>query len=185
MNSKSPPLRTHPPGYAPDRLPANPAPRAQAHHIPTAAPAPHPSHRALLALPAQPVWVASARRFASTLFALWRLSVDERDCAVLIVGELAANAARHGRSDMTLHLALDPDMLHIAVSDCGDPGLSTPWTEDDPDEHGRGMDIVTTLATWVEILQDDSGRHVRAGLRVLQRRISGAAAPGPTEGHRV
>lgn len=126
---------------------------------------------ALIALPAREEWVGSARHFASCVVANWRLSADDRDSAVLVVGELAANAARHGYSDMTLQLTLDPGVLRITIDDHGGPGLHPqPPAGHDPDEHGRGMRIVNLLATRVETWQRSGGRRVLACLSVEHAR---------------
>jgi anti-sigma regulatory factor (Ser/Thr protein kinase) len=119
----------------------------------------------MLALPAQEAWVGTARSFVSFLVRHWRLSEDERDSAVLIVGELAANAAQHGHCDMVLSLALHADTLHITVTDSGEP-RSAGRLQADPEERGRGIQIVESLATWTVILQGEHGRRVHAGLEV-------------------
>ncbi|MFF0515554.1 ATP-binding protein [Streptomyces sp. NPDC004250] len=53
----------------------------------------------------------------------WRAgrSEEDREVAVLIVNELATNAVRHGRSDLTVALALAGATLHIDVTDRGEP----------------------------------------------------------------
>ncbi|MFI0906217.1 ATP-binding protein [Streptomyces sioyaensis] len=122
--------------------------------------------RAVLVLPARGACVRRARRFAAALLAWWALSAEEQETAVLIVSELTTNAAQHGRSDMTLHLTLDRDMLYIAVADHGDSGPSTLSPPDDPDEHGRGLPLVHALAARLDIHQDGYGRQVLAGLRI-------------------
>ncbi|MBM4790762.1 ATP-binding protein [Streptomyces sioyaensis] len=122
---------------------------------------------AMLVLPAQEACVRSARRFAAALLAWWALSADDQDTAVLIVSELTTNAARHGHRDMTIRLTLAPDMLHIAVADHGDvdpPTLS--HSDDDPDEHGRGLHIVHALTARLDIHQGSAGRQVHASLRI-------------------
>ncbi|MFF3763333.1 ATP-binding protein [Streptomyces sp. NPDC001922] len=136
---------------------------------------PHPSRTARFTLPAQTALAGCLRAAAADLLARWHLSDDECDAAVLIVGELAANAAVHGRSEMSLCLTLDPDTLCIVVSDRGDPSPSRePSAGDDPDEHGRGLDIVHTLATRVDLRHDSHGVSVVAWLavRAAQRRAA-------------
>jgi anti-sigma regulatory factor (Ser/Thr protein kinase) len=138
---------------------------------------------AVLALPAQELWVGHVRRFTAALLVHWRLAADERDSAVLIVAELAANAAQHGRSDMILRLTLAQDLLHIEVSDSGDPGRpGTPRTGD-PDEHGRGVGIVQALATRIDIRQSAHGRSVHACLGLVApvpQSVRPAPQPKPT-----
>ncbi|KAB1143540.1 ATP-binding protein [Streptomyces luteolifulvus] len=130
-------------------------------------PAPPCSARAQFTLPAQEALVGRLRAVAADQFTCWRLSGDERDSAVLIVGELAANAARHGCSEMTLCLLLDPGMLRIVVSDHGDPAPGPARSADgDPDEHGRGLDIVRALSIRVDLRHHDGGTWVLAHISI-------------------
>ncbi|MEU6091772.1 ATP-binding protein [Streptomyces sp. NPDC047085] len=132
---------------------------------PTSPPLPQPCrHQALLTLPAQEAHVSAARHFAAELLECWGVPAGERDSAVLIVDELAANAALYGRERMTLLLALDHGTLHIVVSDSGMAVEHRPH-DIAPDEHGRGTGIVQYLAQSTEIHQTRSGREVRACLK--------------------
>ncbi|MEV0374878.1 ATP-binding protein [Streptomyces sp. NPDC050636] len=110
--------------------------------------------------------MSATRHFTADLLRRWGIGEDERDSAVLIVAELAANAAQHGRADMTLLLALDHGMLQITVTDSGRPVPHRRRADADPDEHGRGTGIIELLAQWTEVHQSEYGRQVRAGLRV-------------------
>ncbi|MEW2613795.1 ATP-binding protein [Streptomyces sp. NPDC047880] len=134
---------------------------------PAAPGAPHCSQKAQFTLPAQKALVGCLRAAAADLLTRWRLSDDERDAAVLVVGELAANAATHGRSEMSLRLILVPGGLCIALTDRG--GLSRsrePSAGDDPDEHGRGLGIVRAIAERVDLRHDIHGVSVVAWLAV-------------------
>ncbi|WP_406567778.1 ATP-binding protein [Actinoallomurus soli] len=51
----------------------------------------------------------------------WRCPSADREPAELIVGELAANAAEHGRHDMTVRLSRREGVLWISVTDSGVP----------------------------------------------------------------
>jgi MFS family permease len=62
---------------------------------------------AAMALPTQAALVESLRRFTNDLLRFWRIGDAKREAAVLIVDELAINAVQHGRTDMTLLLALN------------------------------------------------------------------------------
>lgn len=67
--------------------------------------------------------------------------------AQLLVTELVANAVKHGQPAITLQLRLDPPGVGVRVHDDGDalpvvPGEAAP---DQP--HGRGLRIVSTLAS--------------------------------------
>ncbi|WP_432145997.1 ATP-binding protein [Streptomyces sp. bgisy084] len=128
---------------------------------------PRRSPKAQFTLPAQEALVGCLRRIAADLLGRWHLSDDERDAAVLIVGELAANAALHGRSEMSLCLTLGPGTLRIAVGDHGDPAPPRePSATDDPDEHGRGLTLVHALSSRVDLRRDDRGTWILACLAV-------------------
>ncbi|MFF9647016.1 ATP-binding protein [Kitasatospora aureofaciens] len=121
-------------------------------------------HQALLTLPAREAHVSAARHFTADLLESWGIPQDERDSAVLIVDELAANAARYGHECMTLQLALDHHMLHIVVVDSG-ADVDRPSHDTAADEHGRGNGIVEFLAQSTEVHQAPDGREVHACLQ--------------------
>ncbi|MGW1915228.1 ATP-binding protein [Streptomyces sp. NPDC002076] len=121
-------------------------------------------HQAVLTLPAQEAHVPAARHLAAELLECWCVPESERDSAVLIVDELAANAAQYGRERMTLLLALDGGTLHIVVSDSG-TAVERVRHDVAPDEHGRGTGIVDSLAQSTEVHHTRGGREVRACLR--------------------
>ncbi|MEU2718083.1 ATP-binding protein [Streptomyces sp. NPDC007205] len=120
--------------------------------------------QALLTLPAQEAHVSAARHFAADVLETWSVPTSERDSAVLVVDELAANAAQYGHERMTLLLTLDHDNLHIVVTDSG-AAVERHRSDTAPDEHGRGTGIVQYLAQSTEIHQTRSGREVHACLR--------------------
>ncbi|GGX79856.1 hypothetical protein GCM10010510_26210 [Streptomyces anandii JCM 4720] len=128
---------------------------------------PHHPVKARFTLPAHEALVGCLRGAARTVLTRWRLSAEEQDAALLVVGELAANAAVHGRSEMSLHLVLTHGTLGIIVGDHGDlvPSRQRP-ADDDPDEHGRGLDIVHTLSTGVDVHCGDHGTWILARLAV-------------------
>ncbi|MFJ2716542.1 ATP-binding protein [Streptomyces sp. NPDC087437] len=121
-------------------------------------------HQVLLTLPARKAHVSAARHFTADLLDCWRVPRSERDAAVLIVDELAANAAQYGREHMSLLLLLDHDTLHLVVSGSG-TAVERHHRETAPDEHGRGTGIVRHLAESTEVHQTRGGREVRACLR--------------------
>ncbi|MCQ4079367.1 ATP-binding protein [Streptomyces sp. RB6PN25] len=120
-------------------------------------------HHAQLTLPAKEAHVSAARHFTADLLECWSVPEREKDSAVLIVDELAANAARYGHEDMTLLLALDHRTLHIVVIDSG-TAVDRPSRDIASDEHGRGTGIVEYLAQSTEVHQTLGGREVRACL---------------------
>lgn len=124
-------------------------------------------YRALLALPAREECVRTCRQFTEALIRRWGLPQDVQDSAVLVVDELTANAARHGHADMTLLLVLAPGVLIVSVADSGARVLHpSPQTGIDPDEHGRGTEIVEFLAEWTAVRHTAQGHNVRVGLSV-------------------
>ncbi|MGW1894053.1 ATP-binding protein [Streptomyces sp. NPDC002004] len=128
---------------------------------------PHHPLKAQFTLPAQEALVGCLRSAARAVLTRWHLSEEERESALLIVGELAANAAVHGRSEMSLRLVLTEGTLGIIVGDHGESVPShRPAADDDPDEHGRGLDIVHTLSTRVDLHHDDHGTWILACLAV-------------------
>ncbi|MYS82109.1 ATP-binding protein [Embleya scabrispora] len=139
---------------------------------------------AAAALPAQECRVPGARRFARALLAFWGVAGDDLDSAVLVVGELAGNAARHGRADMTLVLALTDWVLRIEVTDHGEPD-ERPHPPCADDEHGRGLAIVEHLAESLETREDPRRRTTHATLRLAQLPPRGDPHPIPSTEHRV
>ncbi|MEU2421234.1 ATP-binding protein [Streptomyces sp. NPDC007851] len=129
----------------------------------------------MIALPAEECWVRTARRFAVSLLARWDVAPEDRDSVLLIVGELAGNAAQHGRPDMIVSLGFEGRAVCIEVADSG-ASTSVPHSRrpDAHDEHGRGVGIVEYLADWTETREERDRRRDRAGLRVA---ISPADAP--------
>ncbi|MET8566112.1 ATP-binding protein [Streptomyces flaveolus] len=87
--------------------------------------------------------VRTARRFAVSLLARWGVAPGDQDSVLLIVGELAGNAAQHGRADMIVSLTFEGRAVCIEVADSG-ASASVPHSRrpDADDEHGRGVGIV-------------------------------------------
>ncbi|CAM5579859.1 ATP-binding protein [Streptomyces griseomycini] len=125
------------------------------------------AHQAVLTLPSREVSVPGSRRFTDDQLRRWGIAEDERDSAVLVVDELAANAVQHGHADLTVCLALEENLLVITVTDSG-PEVTheDPRSQMPADEHGRGTWIVEFLALWTEIHDSDEGRQARVGLHV-------------------
>jgi anti-sigma regulatory factor (Ser/Thr protein kinase) len=125
------------------------------------------AHQAVLTFPSQEVSVPGSRHFTEDQLRRWGVAEDERDSAVLVVDELAANAVQHGHADLTVSLALEENLLVITVTDSG-PEVTheDPRSEMPADEHGRGTWIVEFLALWTEIHDSDEGRQARVGIHV-------------------
>ncbi|MFJ4688940.1 ATP-binding protein [Streptomyces sp. NPDC088789] len=120
----------------------------------------------LLALPAESRYVPVARRFADQGAAAWGLDQDCRDTLVLIVGELAANAAQHGGAVMSVKVWIAGPELCVEVTDTG-PLPKVPHTRDPADgECGRGLGIVDQLTDWCTADHTPLMRRVRAGFGI-------------------
>ncbi|MEV5485617.1 MULTISPECIES: ATP-binding protein [Streptomyces] len=128
---------------------------------------PEPACRhAVIALPAEKRHVRTVRRFVLAHLNRWGVAEEDRDRIALIVGELAANSACHGRSEMTVHLSLAGRDVCIDVLDTGQPPGLRPRSTRPRDECGRGLGIVSVLADWTETRHPRHGWRARAGLRV-------------------
>lgn len=111
-----------------------------------------------------------ARHLAAERLDAWGLPYDSTaTCNVeLIVGELCANAVRHGcvaGRDFELQLAVLPGLIRIDVSDARDEQFP-PTTAEPPSgdaESGYGLLLVSTLATrWGVHRRDPIGKTVWA-----------------------
>ena len=96
--------------------------------------------------------VPDVRRRAGAVLAAWQVSPDVIEDALLVVSELLTNAMVHALPPAVLRLSWTRDAglgtLRIEVTDSG-PARSAgePPAGIDPDEHGRGEEIVHALAT--------------------------------------
>jgi anti-sigma regulatory factor (Ser/Thr protein kinase) len=102
-------------------------------------------------LPHAPGAVSAVRRSVRAVLADWNLSADTADDAILVISELLTNAVVHALPPAALRLSwtrIDGhSALHIEVTDAGPAnpaGQPADWL--DPDEHGRGIKIVTALS---------------------------------------
>lgn len=122
---------------------------------------------AVISAPAQEHHVSTVRHNAAACLSAWRLSTDDQHWSLLIVGELAGNAAMHGRGDMTVGLALSDKTLSIEVTDYGDPPRAAGRAfREDADEGGRGLGIVRRLAQSVDFTTTVDATQVRAVYRI-------------------
>ncbi|MFE9333000.1 ATP-binding protein [Streptomyces sp. NPDC006925] len=115
-----------------------------------------------------------ARLLAVTELHAWNAPQGITERAELVVAELAANAALHGRvpgRSFRLTLAFDPsaDRLRVEVTDArGDLWPRLPPTDAEPGAlrtEGRGLLLVSALADhWDTVSYPPSGKTVRAVL---------------------
>lgn len=125
--------------------------------------------RAMIALPAETCRVRTVRAFVSGLLKCWGVTGPDRDSAVLVVSELAGNAAQHGGSEMTVSVSLTAQDLAIDVVDTGlSTNLPRPRGTYADQEHGRGLGIVECLAEWTDIRTQPDSWRCGVGLRVTR-----------------
>jgi serine/threonine-protein kinase RsbW len=102
-----------------------------------------------------PAWansIAAARSYVADQLGApgWSHFVPPQLCqtAALLVSELATNAVRHsgaGEFVVEIEFRTDEGLVWVGVTDDG-PGFPTPRTPPVTAEHGRGLQLVGTLA---------------------------------------
>ncbi|MGW1729359.1 ATP-binding protein [Streptomyces sp. NPDC002306] len=93
---------------------------------------------------------ATARGITRSALKNWHIRDDVIDTAVLIVCEIVTNAIEHARPPLTLHLFREHNgqRLWMGVTDGGSAPHHGSWTTScTNDEHGRGLTIISALAT--------------------------------------
>lgn len=102
-------------------------------------------------LPHGPGGVPAVRRRVRAVLADWPLSADVAEDVLLLVSELLTNAVVHALPPATLRLSrvlvYGRSAVRVEVTDMGPVapvGLPAPVLA--PDEHGRGLGIVTALS---------------------------------------
>ncbi|NUH40143.1 ATP-binding protein [Streptomyces samsunensis] len=127
-----------------------------------------------LSLPAQERYAPIARRHVAGRLLAWGISPADQDSVLLIIGELAANAAKHGRESMTIMVTASSRSLTIEVTDTGTPTPANPQQPSEAEgENGRGLQIVECLARSVQYIADSTGTRVRVDYALA------TAAPSP------
>ncbi|MBL1097421.1 ATP-binding protein [Streptomyces sp. 205] len=118
------------------------------------APIGHVDHRADHHLPVPHIHgaVATVRHRARLLLDEWELPAECLDDALMVISELITNAVLHALPPAVLRLrSSETDgcrTLHIEVTDGGPaPRTERPDEEIEPDEHGRGIGIVSALSS--------------------------------------
>ncbi|MEU6096934.1 ATP-binding protein [Streptomyces sp. NPDC047079] len=115
----------------------------------------------VFSLPYAPRAVSAVRRRVRSVLTMLNLPADAAENVLLVVSELLTNALVHALPPATLRLTqvlVDGDCaVRVEVTDNGPARPSgPPGRPVDPDEHGRGLGIVTTLSA-------RCGVHVRPG----------------------
>ncbi|MEE1928978.1 ATP-binding protein [Streptomyces sp. TRM 70351] len=130
--------------------------------------APQARRVASLSASATPAQARAARVWARGVLDTWGLPEEAAGDVLLVVAELAANAAEHGGEEMTVTLVLGPHAVRVLVADSGTaraPGWPVPEHPAGPwEERGRGLALVRALAHFCEVdpHADTGGVHVRA-----------------------
>jgi anti-sigma regulatory factor (Ser/Thr protein kinase) len=106
--------------------------------------------------------VATVRRRARALLTEWGLPTGSLEDALVVISELITNAILHALPPAVLRLCWSEiagrPVLRIEVTDGGSVPRPRRWPSEAavPDEHGRGLGIVSALSV-------RCGTHVRSG----------------------
>jgi PAS domain S-box-containing protein len=130
-----------------------------------------------------PPTAAAARSLRRSL-ASWLAGHDVvRDDVLLAAAELLANAARAARTRITLHVALTAAGVVLDVTDDGaaDLGITEHGTRmpDAGAERGRGLYLVRSISTHVDVLATAEGTTIRATLPRTQAPVGPGAPTSP------
>ena len=116
--------------------------------------------RASLGLEARVESARLARRFIVDFCAAARLDEQVCETAALLTSELVTNAVRHGGSSVVLEAHLPPAVLRVSVRD-DDPSLPDASLRPTATaEGGRGILLVSTLATRWGVEAVEGGKAV-------------------------
>ncbi|XIG72350.1 anti-sigma regulatory factor (plasmid) [Streptomyces sp. SGAir0957] len=102
--------------------------------------------------PYEGLWVGHLRRVSAARLRHWGLSCLVDD-AQMVISELVTNALTHGTGDVVFRCLFGTDVLAIEVDD-GSTEQARIAAADDLDEHGRGLFIVSALATLCGVSPD-------------------------------
>ncbi|CAI9416248.1 hypothetical protein HIDPHFAB_02726 [Nocardioides sp. T2.26MG-1] len=126
----------------------------------------HP-HRASVRLAGDPRAPREARRFLRDVLATWQVGDEVLDSAELCLSELVTNAVVHAGTGSVLTVALEDDMLTVAVRDRGAGDTPELVEDDDPLKvFGRGLQLVDALSDRWGTERDEAGTVSWFALRV-------------------
>ncbi|MFG2775638.1 ATP-binding protein [Streptomyces sp. NPDC048350] len=112
--------------------------------------------------------VSDTRHHVEALLKAWNRTAETVDAAMLLVTELVTNAVQHtDTSSITCTVSLHYGTVTLSVTDTGTGPHHTPEPEqpDDQKESGRGLLIVSALAT-------DWGTHLTPDTREVWARLA-------------
>jgi anti-anti-sigma regulatory factor/anti-sigma regulatory factor (Ser/Thr protein kinase) len=122
-----------------------------------------------LRLAPTPTAPSAARRFVRDVCDYWQPALpgeDVADQAVLLAGELVANAVTHARTEIDLRVELRGELLHISVHD-GSPRLLHLVPAGRAGKGGHGLRLVEEVAkAWGVNHHQDGGKVVWCTLDV-------------------
>ncbi|MGW3013104.1 ATP-binding protein [Streptomyces sp. NPDC001219] len=98
----------------------------------------------------RPESVGHARRIVGSLLHRWQVTEDAAASVLLVVSELVTNAVEHAQPPLALHVLREQTgrRVWVGITDGGPSPHKGAWAAScAQDEHGRGLDIVDTLAT--------------------------------------
>ncbi|KAB2975957.1 ATP-binding protein [Streptomyces sp. SS1-1] len=121
----------------------------------------------LFSLPHAPEAAGGVRRRVRGVLAEWNLTAEAAADVLLVVSELVTNAIVHALPPATLRVSRDRGETCAAVRvEVTDTGPAASPSAVDPDEHGRGLEIVSTLSERCGVRVQPGGTCRWAELRV-------------------
>ena len=104
--------------------------------------------------------VAVARDFVATTCTSNGIDADSTDTAALLVSELVTNVVVHARTDIAMHIRPDGQRLRVEVADQDPAGQVRVLPPDPSAPRGRGVHLVSVLATDWGIIPHVDGKTV-------------------------
>jgi anti-sigma regulatory factor (Ser/Thr protein kinase) len=116
--------------------------------------------------PPTPESVGRARRFAARTLASWGAQQLEDDVRV-VASELATNALLHARTEFTLGITLDGDLLRLTLADGSAAQPRMRRFDSAESTTGRGLRMVAELAQAWGVEKDGAGKAVWCEFRIV------------------
>ncbi|MFJ4963207.1 hypothetical protein EES43_01285 [Streptomyces sp. ADI96-02] len=104
--------------------------------------------------------VRTARAVTRSALAVWGVEESDSDGVLMVVSELVTNAVVHAEPPLCLHVAQSADhhTVCVTVADGGPAPVGPASHASFPgDEHGRGQDIVASLAMNTDFSEGEHG----------------------------
>jgi anti-sigma regulatory factor (Ser/Thr protein kinase) len=107
-----------------------------------------------------PSTAAAARRFVEQACEQSGAGADVADTVALLVSEIVTNAIVHARTDIVLEVMVNAQRLRVHVTDGSTVGAVRQPAADLYAENGRGLQLVTALASDWGVLRTSTGKTV-------------------------